>query len=82
MYNHNISADENNHFDKEAFSIKDVLRDSSESGSPRLQLKESCNPLSKYRNIDGSCNNEIRTEYGKSNTPLQRLLTPSYKNGS
>ena len=98
IYPHNISADEDKHFHEKDLNIEDGLSDSSESGSSKLQFKtlttkdtslhstcdidQSCNPRSKYRNVDGSCNNEIKPKYGKSNTPLQRLLAPAYKNGS
>ena len=41
-----------------------------------------CDRHSKYRNIDGTCNNLRKPKYGKSNTPLQRLLKPSYQDGN
>uniref|UniRef100_T1IUB6 Chorion peroxidase n=1 Tax=Strigamia maritima TaxID=126957 RepID=T1IUB6_STRMM len=36
---------------------------------------------SKYRNIDGTCNNLIRPQWGSTNTCLLRLLPPNYGNG-
>ena len=78
-------------------NTENALSDSLERGSSKIQFEpittkdtslhstcdtvQSCNLRSKYRNIDGSCNNAIKPKYGKSNTPLQRLLAPAYKNG-
>lgn len=39
------------------------------------------NPNSKYRTADGSCNNVGNPEFGKSNTPVQRILPPTYDDG-
>ncbi|KAK8751901.1 hypothetical protein OTU49_010969, partial [Cherax quadricarinatus] len=43
--------------------------------------RPSCDPNSKYRTPDGSCNNLKKTTWGKSNTPCQRILAPTYDDG-
>jgi len=60
---------------------------------PRFSLKGSqiaetcpaapaaCDPAARYRTLDGSCNNQQRTAWGKSNIALQRLLPPQYGDG-
>ena len=40
-----------------------------------------CNANSKFRTIDGSCNNLKQPLYGKSFTPLQRVLDSDYSDG-
>lgn len=37
-----------------------------------------CDTQSKYRTIDGSCNNWKKPHYGKSSTPMSRIWTPEY----
>ena len=41
-----------------------------------------CNYNSKYRKIDGSCNNKFTPRLGKYNTPLQRILPNAYDDGT
>ncbi|XP_063859519.1 chorion peroxidase-like [Scylla paramamosain] len=38
-------------------------------------------PSRRYRTADGSCNNLQNPEFGKSNTPAQRILPPTYNDG-
>ena len=37
-----------------------------------------CDTQSKYRTIDGSCNNWKKPHYGKTSTPMSRIWAPSY----
>ena len=34
-----------------------------------------------FRTMDGSCNNQNKTSWGKANFPLQRILPPDYDDG-
>jgi len=45
------------------------------------KISRGCIKNAKYRTIDGSCNNEEKTSWGRSNTALQRLLPPEYEDG-
>ena len=70
-------------------NTENALSKSLENGSSKLQFEtiatkdtslhstcdtvQSCNLRSKYRNIDGSCNNEDNPEWGKANTPYRRI---------
>jgi hypothetical protein len=40
-----------------------------------------CDPNSKYRTIDGTCNNLKYPLWGRSNRQHRRLLTPVYEDG-
>jgi len=40
-----------------------------------------CNPNSKYRTFNGSCNNLRVPTWGASNTPFLRLLNAEYSDG-
>jgi hypothetical protein len=39
-------------------------------------------PESKYRSLDGSCNNLVHPSWGQHNTIFQRLLPADYENGA
>jgi peroxidase len=49
--------------------------------NPRDPLGCAQNFNSKYRTIDGSCNNEQSPHWGMSRTPFERLLRPTYDDG-
>lgn len=40
-----------------------------------------CNPMAKYRTINGSCNNLNQPNYGMARTPYQRMVLPKYAQG-
>ncbi len=40
-----------------------------------------CNPATRYRTINGSCNNLNHPNYGMARTPYQRLAHPKYAGG-
>ena len=50
--------------------------------NPNCPRAPRCNGQSKYRNIDGTCNNLQRPLWGASNSPLQRILPPKYDDGN
>lgn len=41
-----------------------------------------CNPNSKYRTFNGSCNNLKMPSWGSTNTPFLRLLGAEYDDGN
>lgn len=56
--------------------------------SSSSQLVDTCKPQiqcpngpSRFRTIDGSCNNLQRPEWGQINTALQRIIPPKYGDG-
>ncbi|KAG0729227.1 Chorion peroxidase [Chionoecetes opilio] len=50
--------------------------------SDQCPLQISCSdPGSRFRTADGSCNNLRNPVFGKSNTPAQRILPPTYDDG-
>ena len=54
------------------------------SGCETVRRFADCEDLcfhSKYRSIDGSCNNHVNNLWGSSLTPLRRVLSPIYENG-
>ncbi|XP_022903530.2 peroxidasin [Onthophagus taurus] len=54
------------------------------SGCMTHRLKRNCTDMcfhSKYRNIDGTCNNLQNPLWGASLTPFRRILKPIYENG-
>nr|CAD7428260.1 unnamed protein product [Timema monikensis] len=40
-----------------------------------------CKDVSRFRSIDGACNNNIFTDWGLTNTALRRLIAASYSDG-
>ncbi|KAK8752094.1 hypothetical protein OTU49_012001 [Cherax quadricarinatus] len=60
------------------------LRDMPVSGTSLASFcprDPTCTPNAKYRTADGSCNNLANPSWGKSNTPNQRILPPTYADG-
>ncbi|XP_050432514.1 peroxidasin [Adelges cooleyi] len=54
------------------------------SGCLRHQYKPNCSDMcyhTKYRTIDGTCNNLQNPMWGASHTPFRRILKPMYENG-
>ena len=41
-----------------------------------------CNPAKRFRSHDGTCNNLVTPNYGRTGTPYQRILLPEYGRGS
>jgi len=46
--------------------------------APRVK----CDPIAKYRSINGSCNNLETPTWGASRTPFLRLLNANYSDGN
>ena len=40
-----------------------------------------CDPLQKYRSLDGSCNNLWQPKFGQKNSVYRRMLPSTYING-
>lgn len=62
----------------------ETLYNSAKSGSTiACPFTESitCNSSEKFASLDGSCNNLLNPYYGKSTTPLKRLLSSNYEDG-
>lgn len=54
------------------------------SGCLRYQTKPNCSDMcfhTKYRSIDGTCNNLQNPLWGSSHTHFRRILKPIYENG-
>lgn len=54
------------------------------SGCLRYQTKPNCSDLcfhTKYRTVDGTCNNLQNPLWGSSHTQFRRILKPVYENG-
>ncbi|XP_033217357.1 peroxidase-like isoform X2 [Belonocnema kinseyi] len=51
------------------------------SAACELNKDFNCNPISKYRSIDGSCNNLENPKLGSALTAYRRLLFPNYIDG-
>ncbi|KAK3577820.1 hypothetical protein CHS0354_028875 [Potamilus streckersoni] len=73
------------------FSIADVTSDPTSTlvqetlmirGVCPLPTTYSCDPLSPYRTVDGSCNNLNNPEWGKSNMAQKRVIGPAYESGT
>ena len=59
------------------FNLSNV--DSIKANCPWLPAPKCDDPkVKKYRTIDGSCNNLKRTNFGRAQTPFQRILHPVY----
>ena len=58
-----------------SFSLADTI-----AGS-RCPQEVVCDPGSKYRSYDGTCNNLERTQWGARNTAMQRIRLPRYSDG-
>ena len=42
---------------------------------------KNCDPLQKYRSLDGSCNNLLQPKFGQKNSVYRRMLPSTYING-
>jgi peroxidase len=72
------------------FSYRDLLSSeqldllANASGCLKYQTKPNCSDMcfhTKYRTIDGTCNNLQNPLWGSSHTQFRRILKPIYENG-
>lgn len=62
-------------------NISSVNKEKQNSTDKCFSIEGTCDPSAKYRTFDGSCNNLVRPALGTPNTPVVRLLAPSYADG-
>lgn len=81
---------EGGHYNLSTFSVSKLISPANLelignlSGCETVRRFGDCEDLcfhSKYRSIDGSCNNHVNGLWGSSLTPLRRVLPPIYENG-
>lgn len=69
--------------DQGRFALPFFQTSSSTDLADTCRPKVDCpSPLSHFRTIDGSCNNEQRPEWGQINVALQRIIPPKYGDGA
>ena len=72
-----LTADEAG-FGLSQFSLRGTILSESCPADPVCDRETASSP---FRTLDGSCNNLIRTAWGKSNTQFQRALVAAYADG-